>query len=98
MLEDLPREESVIEHNILSQAVRLRPSESQTQTHTTKTRQEWIDYLVNLRDEMMAIDPIRTPSLIETLEEDLQFRDSTGVQFESVDEYIPYRLQNFDWE
>ncbi|KAJ8091702.1 hypothetical protein PM082_020937 [Marasmius tenuissimus] len=99
VFEDLPHQESAIEHNILSHAVRLSPASSeQPPSHTANTRLEWVDYLVDLGNEMMSLDPIRTPSLIETFEEDLKSRDSFRIEFESVNEYIPRRLQNFDWE
>ncbi|ESK90132.1 fusicoccadiene synthase [Moniliophthora roreri MCA 2997] len=94
VLEDLPHREALIEHEILCKALR---GDEIHQT-TKNTRPEWISFLRDIRSELLAIDSIRSPALLNTLNKSLRDRDSSPVEFGTIEEYIPYRLLNFDYE
>ncbi|KAK1215286.1 hypothetical protein PQX77_022104 [Marasmius sp. AFHP31] len=98
VLEDLPHKESVIEHEILSQVLHLGPPSSPPLGYTPNTRHDYISYLRDMKDEMMIVDPVRTPALLERLEEGLRVRESSDADFNNIDEYVPYRLHNFDYD
>ncbi|KAK7038726.1 hypothetical protein VNI00_010611 [Paramarasmius palmivorus] len=94
VLEELPHNEAVVEHEILCKALR-----GDEVVHTTEnTRLEWISFLRDIRSELLAIDPIRSPSLLSILNQSLRDRDSSSVEFSTIEEYLPYRLVNFDYE
>ncbi|KAK7038727.1 hypothetical protein VNI00_010612 [Paramarasmius palmivorus] len=95
VLEDLPHDEAVIEHNILCETLRQgTPSDR----FTENTRPGWLAFLCGVKEEMLLLDPFRSPSLLRTFEESLSSRDSSAIEFDTIEEYIPYRLVNFDFE
>uniref|UniRef100_A0A0W0G6D9 Terpenoid synthase n=2 Tax=Moniliophthora roreri TaxID=221103 RepID=A0A0W0G6D9_MONRR len=94
VLEDLPHEEAVIEHDILCETLCLGFASQLTRN----TRPEWLSFLPEIKEEMLLLDPIRSPSLLQTFEASLQTRDSSAIEFDTIEEYIPYRLVNFDFE
>ncbi|KAJ8096391.1 hypothetical protein PM082_011553 [Marasmius tenuissimus] len=97
VLEDLPHEEALIEHDILCDALHGTKGSSPKKT-TANTRPEWLSFLQELKAEMLAVDPVRSPALLATFEESLRARDSSAAEFDSIEKYIPYRLINFDYE
>ncbi|KAF9257598.1 terpenoid synthase [Marasmius fiardii PR-910] len=95
VLEDLPHGEALVEHDILCDALR---GSVDTTKFTKNTRPEWIKFLQDIKAEMLAVDPVRSPALLLTFEESLRARDSSDVEFDTIEQYIPYRLINFDYE
>ncbi|KAL0575440.1 hypothetical protein V5O48_006531 [Marasmius crinis-equi] len=65
---------------------------------TPNTRMEWINYLRDLKTRMMKVDPVRTPSLLQRLEKDMRDRESSAAEFDTMEQYLPFRLKNFDFE
>ncbi|KAG7094369.1 hypothetical protein E1B28_007970 [Marasmius oreades] len=100
VLEDLPHGEALVEHDILCEAVHNHnePEISMTTPFTENTRPEWISFLREIKQEMMELDPVRSPALFLTFEQSLRSRDSSVVDFDTLEEYLPYRLLNFDYE
>ncbi|KAG7094367.1 hypothetical protein E1B28_007968 [Marasmius oreades] len=96
VLEDLPHGEALVEHDILCNA--LRNEAVPTTKFTANTRPEWIKFLRDIKVEMLAVDPIRSPCLLLALEETLRTRESSDVEFDTIEQYLPYRLINFDYE
>ncbi|KAL0060354.1 hypothetical protein AAF712_012859 [Marasmius tenuissimus] len=100
VLEDYPQKESLIEHEILGEVLG-RGVECDTQPTlnvTPNTRMEWIEYLHNLKARMMDVDPVRTPALLRILEADIRAREDSVEEFNTMEEYLPFRLRNFDYE
>ncbi|KAK1224286.1 hypothetical protein PQX77_012825 [Marasmius sp. AFHP31] len=98
VLEDYPQKDSLIEHEILGEVLG-QGLESDTPTNVTpNTRMEWIDYLHDLKSRMMEVDPIRTPALLRKLEADIRAREDSVEEFNNMEEYLPFRLKNFDYE
>lgn len=51
-------------------------------------------YLREQRDGMMALDPVGTPALLDTLDRYLQEYDGSDEDYKTIDEYLPYRIPN----
>ncbi|KAL0575439.1 hypothetical protein V5O48_006530 [Marasmius crinis-equi] len=96
VLEELPHREAIIEHDILCEA--LDDSVEPSTPWTSNTRLEWISFLRQIKDEMLAEDPIRTPALFRVFEQSLRGRESSSANFDTLQAYLPFRLLNFDYE
>ncbi|KAL0575438.1 hypothetical protein V5O48_006529 [Marasmius crinis-equi] len=97
VLEDLPHEEAQKEHDILCEALRA-PKDAALTNVTPNTHMEWIIFLRDLKARMLTVDPVRSPALLVIFEKSLRARDSSAVEFDTIEKYIPYRLINFDYE
>ncbi|EEB94016.1 hypothetical protein MPER_07251, partial [Moniliophthora perniciosa FA553] len=84
VLEDLPHGEAVIEHGILCETLRL----GFVSQLTENTRPEWLSFLSEIKEEMLFLDPIRSTSLLQTFEASLQARDSSAIEFDTIEEFV----------
>ncbi|KAF9257597.1 hypothetical protein L218DRAFT_839206, partial [Marasmius fiardii PR-910] len=85
VLEELPHHEALVEHDILCEAVCY---EMVSVPFTENTRPEWISFLHEIKKEMMELDPIRSPDLFLTFEQSLRSRDSSVVDFDTLEEFV----------
>ncbi|KAJ8096392.1 hypothetical protein PM082_011554 [Marasmius tenuissimus] len=98
VLEELPHNEAIVEHDILCEAVSRNSTEAPSIPWTDNTRPEWISFLHETRVEMLKVDLKRTPGLFQSLEQSLRGRESSSLDFDTLEAYIPFRLLNFDYE
>ncbi|KAK1224288.1 hypothetical protein PQX77_012827 [Marasmius sp. AFHP31] len=98
VLEELPHDAAIVEHDILCEAVSNNGAETLSIPWTNNTRPGWISFLHETRAEMLRVDPKRTPGLFQSFEQSLRGRESSCVDFDTLETYIPYRLLNFDYE
>ncbi|KAF9257579.1 terpenoid synthase [Marasmius fiardii PR-910] len=87
VLKDLPHGEALVEREILCDALR-GPQNVPMTLFTPNTRPEWIEFLQDIKAEMLMVDPIRTPALILMLEESLRARDSSNVEFDTIERFV----------
>ncbi|KAF9459022.1 isoprenoid synthase domain-containing protein [Collybia nuda] len=79
------------EHDILRQGLDPRQDHNDNVGKTVGVKKQ---YLRDARDGMLALDPIGTPGVIQTLDRYLQEYDSSEQNFKTIEEYLPYRIPN----
>ncbi|KAE9394021.1 terpenoid synthase [Gymnopus androsaceus JB14] len=89
VMEDLPFKEACKEHDFLREALRIRGVGP-----ISKSRR----FLRDIRTELVNENDPSSLVLLETLDMSLEHRDSLDVEFLTLEDYIPYRKMNFDYE
>jgi len=89
--EELSHIDAQREHEILRQAL---DSSQDHNLDTGKTVGVKKQFLRDVRNEMLALDPKDTPALLETLDRYLHEYDSSEEDFGTMAEYLPYRVPN----
>ncbi|KAF9068429.1 hypothetical protein BDP27DRAFT_1327333 [Rhodocollybia butyracea] len=95
VMEDLPFAEAIIEHELLRQALH---EEHDDDHYTSQVFNGLKDFLRDLRVELTRDSDPSNLTLLHTLDISLQHRDSVDTEFQSLEDYIPYRKMNFDFE
>ncbi|KIJ52299.1 hypothetical protein M422DRAFT_156173 [Sphaerobolus stellatus SS14] len=89
--EELPHAEALHDHEILRQGLHR---DFDNNLETGKTVGVKKAYMRAAREGMMALDPINTPGLLQTLDTYLQEYDGSDVDFKTMEKYLPYRIPN----
>jgi hypothetical protein len=79
------------DHDILRQGLHQEHDSNPDTGITVGVKKQ---YLREARDGMLALDPIDTPGLLATLDRYLREYDSSEEDFETIEEYLPYRIPN----
>jgi hypothetical protein len=89
--EELPHIEAMHEHEILRQGLH---QEYDSNKETGKTVGVKKQFLRESRVRMLELDAEDTPSLLTTLDTYLKEYDSSEKDFDTMEEYLPYRIPN----
>ncbi|KAF9266656.1 terpenoid synthase [Marasmius fiardii PR-910] len=94
VLEDHPHEEALIAHKILGNALRDGTS---LPTNSPNIHINWVVFLHDFKSQMLGIDPVRTPALLQKLADDIDARESRSEEFKNLEEYLPAISQLMLW-
>jgi hypothetical protein len=89
--EELPHAEALHDHEILRQGLHAEFDDDNDTGKTVGVKKE---YLRVQRRGMLALDPVNTLALLQTLDTYLQEYDGSEVDFLTIEEYLPYRIPN----
>jgi hypothetical protein len=89
--EELSHIDALGEHDILRQA--LDPHQD-TNPDTGMTIGAKKQYLREVRDQMLALDPYGTPTVLNSIDKFLKEHDRTSKDFSTMAEYLPFRNSN----
>ncbi|KAE9394019.1 terpenoid synthase [Gymnopus androsaceus JB14] len=95
VMEDLPFMEACSEHAILREAL---SDGYQNQGYDDLVISRLRKFLRDIRMELMSENDPSSLLLLRILDNSLHHRDSLDVEFLTLDDYIPYRKMNFDYE
>jgi hypothetical protein len=95
VMEELPFEEAITEHAILRQALYEEHDEDDCEGQVVGRMKS---FLRQVRLELVSQNDPSNLSLLQTLDTSLHNRDSVDSEFERLEDYIPYRKTNFDFE
>ena len=95
-MEALPFKEACIEHAILREALSdgYQPGGHDNDSVTGRLSK----FLYNIRMELVSLNDPSSLILLQTLDTSLRNRDSVDSEFLKLEDYIPYRKMNFDYE
>ncbi|KAE9394020.1 terpenoid synthase [Gymnopus androsaceus JB14] len=96
IMEDLPFKEACKEHDFLREALSdgYYQDEYEGVGHIGRLRR----FLRDIRTELVCEKDSSSLVLLETLDMSLEHRDSLDAEFLTLEDYIPYRKMNFDYE
>ncbi|KAF5386342.1 hypothetical protein D9757_006682 [Collybiopsis confluens] len=95
VMEDLPFGEASIEHAILRQALYERYD---SDSYAGQVVGDMKAFLREMRKELVAQNDPESLRLLQTLDTSLHNRDSVDDEFRTLEDYIPFRKTNFDYE
>lgn len=90
-IEIIPHTEAVAEHEILRQALHREYDSNPDSGKTVGVKKQ---LLRDIRDGMLALDPVDAPAALEAIDIYLREYDSSEENFKTVEEYLPYRIMN----
>ncbi|KAE9405435.1 terpenoid synthase [Gymnopus androsaceus JB14] len=96
VMEDLPFKEACTEHDFLREA--LSDGNYQDEYEGVGPIGKSRRFLRDIRTELVKENDPSSLMLLETLDMSLEHRDSLDVEFLTLEDYIPYRKMNFDYE
>ncbi|KAE9391130.1 terpenoid synthase [Gymnopus androsaceus JB14] len=95
VMEDLPFKEACREHCFLREALSDGYYQDEYEAEPIGRSRK---FLRDIRTELLNDNDPSSLVLLQTLDMSLEHRDSLDVEFLTLEDYIPYRKKNFDYE
>ncbi|KAF9002154.1 isoprenoid synthase domain-containing protein [Cyathus striatus] len=89
--EELAHVDALEDHEVLRQGLHHKYDSNMNTGKTVGSKKA---FLREVRDGMLTLDPVDTPALVMTLDHYLQEYDSSEEDFQTLEEYLPYRIPN----
>ncbi|THU92833.1 hypothetical protein K435DRAFT_862089 [Dendrothele bispora CBS 962.96] len=100
VMEELPYEQAIREHEILCQVLNPTSHES-FMFGVGEPESECLEgmkrFLIDIRETVLSLNPEQGHILLADLERTLRQRECAPASFGALEEYVPYRIVNLDW-
>ncbi|KAF5344189.1 hypothetical protein D9758_018614 [Tetrapyrgos nigripes] len=97
VMEALPYEQSIREHDILCQVITGATDEPVSYSGTSECLAGMIKFLTEIKKSVLDLGVKEGSVLLTDFERTLRQRECAPATFSSLEEYLPYRLHNLDW-